>query len=131
MNGLPLEHRRLIILTTYKLIKISDLSTVKALEDDNSNEAKMLNFVFDEVENIMGKMRKCLYQHFLLMFSKGFLFEIINSLLNDKILVHSKLKAIEDDKINVVQKLQFVLGRIENILGKGGNANVTYQLVTS
>ena len=27
-----------------------------------------------------------------------------------------------DDKINVTQKLNFVLGRVENIVGKGENA---------
>ena len=43
----------------------------------------------------------------------------LKSLPNDKILAHSKLKALADNKINVTQKFQFVLGRVENILGKG------------
>ena len=30
--------------------------------------------------------------------------------------------ALEDDKINVTEKLKFVLGRVENIMGKGENA---------
>ena len=30
----------------------------------------------------------------------------------------SKLKAFTDDKINVTEKVKFVLGRIENIVGK-------------
>ena len=34
----------------------------------------------------------------------------------------SKLKALADDKINVTEKLKFVLGRVENIMGKGENA---------
>ena len=46
----------------------------------------------------------------------------INSLPNDKILDWSKLKAFADDKINVAEKLSFVLGRVENIVEKGENA---------
>ena len=34
----------------------------------------------------------------------------------------SKMKAFEDDKINVTQKLKFALGILENIVGKGENA---------
>ena len=43
----------------------------------------------------------------------------VNSLLSNKILDWSKLKAIADDKVNVTEKLKFVLGRVENIVGKG------------
>ena len=32
------------------------------------------------------------------------------------------LKALADDKINVTEKLKFVLGRVESIMGKGENA---------
>ena len=52
-----------------------------------------------------------------------------NSLPNDKILDRSKLKAFADDKINVTEKLKFVLGRIENILGKGENAGYQHFLL--
>ena len=38
-----------------------------------------------------------------------------NSLPNDKILDWSKFKAFADDKINVTEKLNFVLGRVESI----------------
>ena len=38
--------------------------------------------------------------------------KIFNSLPNDKILDQSKFKAFADDKINVTQKLKFVLGRV-------------------
>ena len=31
-------------------------------------------------------------------------------------------KASADEKINVTQRLKFVLGRVENIVGKGENA---------
>ena len=50
----------------------------------------------------------------------------INYLPNDKILDQSKMKDLTDDKINATQKLNFVLGRVENIVGKGENAG--YQL---
>ena len=45
-----------------------------------------------------------------------------NSLPNDKILDWSNLKAFAGDKINVTENLKFVLGRTENIMGKGENA---------
>ena len=47
---------------------------------------------------------------------------LINSLPNDKFLDWSKLKAFADDKINVIENLKFVLGWVENIVGKGENA---------
>ena len=45
----------------------------------------------------------------------------LNSLLNDKILDPSKLKAFTD-KMNVTQKLNFLGGKVENMVGKGENA---------
>ena len=48
----------------------------------------------------------------------------INSLPNDKFSVWSKLKAYADEKINVTEKLKFVLGNIENIMEK---ENAGYQ----
>ena len=48
--------------------------------------------------------------------------ERVNSLPNDKFLDRSKLKSFADDKINMIEKLKFVLGRVENIVGKGENA---------
>ena len=46
----------------------------------------------------------------------------INSLPNGKFLRRSKLKAFADNKSNVIEKLKFVLGWVENIVGKGENA---------
>ena len=43
---------------------------------------------------------------------------IFNSLSNKKILAQSKLKKLADDKTDGTQKLKFVSGRVENILGK-------------
>ena len=45
-----------------------------------------------------------------------------NSLPNYKFLDWSKLKELADNKINVAEKWIFVLGRVENIVGKGENA---------
>ena len=41
----------------------------------------------------------------------------------------SKLKAFADEAINVTEKLKFVLGRDENIMGKGGNAGYQHFLL--
>ena len=46
----------------------------------------------------------------------------LNYLPTDKILHQSKLKEFADDKIDVVEKLKFGLGMVENIVGKGKNA---------
>ena len=47
---------------------------------------------------------------------------IFNSLPNNKILDWSKLKAFADDKINVTEKLKFLLERVENIVRIEENA---------
>ena len=54
--------------------------------------------------------------------------KVINPLPNDKILNKSKLKAFADEKMKVAEKLKFVLGRVENIVGKGGNAGLMFSL---
>ena len=41
----------------------------------------------------------------------------------------SKLKAFADDKINVTEKIEFVLGRVENIVGKVENAGYQHFLL--
>ena len=55
--------------------------------------------------------------------------EIFNSLPNDQISGWSKLKAFADDKMDVTEKLKFVLGREENIVGKGENAGYQHFLL--
>ena len=57
------------------------------------------------------------------------MFASFNSLPNDKILDWSRLKALADDKINVTEKLKFVLRRVENIVGKGENAGYQHFLL--
>ena len=46
--------------------KISAWSKLKAFADDKLKVAKMMIFVFDWVENIVGKGENAGYQHFLL-----------------------------------------------------------------
>ena len=54
--------------------------------------------------------------------SKGVIvWEWANFVPNNKILDWSKFKAFAEDKINVMKNLNFVLGRVENIVGKGEN----------
>ena len=53
----------------------------------------------------------------------------LNSLPHNKILDGSKLKAFADDKLNATEKLKFVLGRVENIVGKGENAGYQHFLL--
>ena len=55
--------------------------------------------------------------------------QVFNSLPNDKILDWSNLKAFADDKINVIEKIKFVLGKVENIAGKRENAGYQHFLL--
>ena len=57
----------------------------------------------------------------------------MNSLPDYKIFDWSKLKAFADDKnlINGIQKVEFVLGRVENIVGKGENVGYQHFLLFS
>ena len=54
---------------------------------------------------------------------------LTNSLPNNKILDQSKLKAYVIHTIKITQKLIFVLGKIENIEGKGENAGYQHFLL--
>ena len=45
-----------------------------------------------------------------------------NSLPNNKFLHWSNFKAFADNKINVSEKVKYVLGRLENLVGIGENA---------
>ena len=46
-----------------------------------------------------------------------------NSLPNEKTLDQSKFNALQTPKIYLTKRLKFVLGMVENILGKGENAD--------
>ena len=54
---------------------------------------------------------------------------LLNSLPNNKFLDLSKLKAFADVKLNLREKLEFVLGSMENIVGKGENAGYQHFLL--
>ena len=52
-----------------------------------------------------------------------------NPFPQDKILDLSKFKAFAEDKIDVSKKMNFVLGRVENIVGNGENAGYRHFLL--
>ena len=60
----------------------------------------------------------------------GIAWQRVKFLLNGDFLDTSKLKAFANNKINVTEKLKFVLGRIENIVGKGVNATHQHYLLS-
>ena len=45
-------------------------------------------------------------------------FVCIDSLPNDKILDWHKFKAFAEDNLHAIEKLKFVMGRVENMVGK-------------
>ena len=53
----------------------------------------------------------------------------VNSLLNNKILDLSILKAFTDDKINVTENVKSIVERVENIVEKGENAGYQHFLL--
>ena len=57
------------------------------------------------------------------------MWQIINSLQNDKILYGSKLKAFADVKSNVAKLMISVFNRVENTVGKGENAGYQHFLL--
>ena len=52
-----------------------------------------------------------------------------NPLPNDKFIDWSKSKALADSRIIVTEKVQFDLGRVENIMGKWENAGYQHFLL--
>ena len=62
--------------------KILDVTKLRAFAGNKINVAQMMIFVFDRVENIVGKGENAGYQHFLLfptMFSKCFFLGVVKS----------------------------------------------------
>ena len=53
----------------------------------------------------------------------------VNPLPNGKFFDWFKLKAFANDKLNVTVKMKFVLGTVEHIVGKGGNAGYQHFLL--
>ena len=57
------------------------------------------------------------------------IYHYLNPLPNNKFIDWSKLKALADSRINVTEKVQFDLGMVENIMGKGENAGYQHFLL--
>ena len=53
-----------------------------------------------------------------------------SSLTINKILELTKLKALADKKFSVIQRFEFALHRVENIVGKGENAGYQHFLLS-
>ena len=69
------ETSKLKILKPLPNDTIFELSKFKAVADDKINVAKMMIYVFDRAENIVGKGENAGHQHFLLFpqcFQKAF-----------------------------------------------------------
>ena len=94
------------------------------------------NFIFSIAINLLSANAFNLEQSKILLFGKelsqiyfniytsfqfgpvhNFVTGTVNCLQNDKILDWSKLKAFADDKINFLEKLKFVLKKVDNIVG--------------
>ena len=120
-----------------------DLSKQKEFADDN--------FKFDEngrklskrVENTVGKGEIARNEQFLLFpqcfqkaccpgASKGVIvWEWFNPVPHGEFLNWFKLKEFADDKINEDEKFNFVVGWVENMVGKGENAGYQHFLLFS
>ena len=76
------------------------------------------------IENIAGKRENEDLDYYFLHFLQYSIgnFSVGPFLSNNKILTLTKLKAYADDDTIVTKKLKFVLGKVENIVGKGENA---------
>ena len=96
------------------------MSKLKGFADNKSNATQNLKFVLGRVQNIVGKEENAGCQHFLL-----FLLCFQKPSFSGSL----KLQAFADDKSNVTQNLKFVLGRVENIVGKGENAGYQHFLL--
>ena len=75
----------------------------------------------------MGQSNGCLqHNHNKAMFSRP----LFNFLPNDKSKDWSKLKHnYAEDKTNISEKLRYMLGRLENIVGKGENTGSQHFLL--
>ena len=60
INGMQVSN----FLNSLRNDKILDMKKLKAFAGDKTNAAQMMIFVFDWVENIVGKVENARYQHF-------------------------------------------------------------------
>ena len=86
------------------------------------------------IENFVRKRENVgnqYYIHLANVFSldKANILLSVNCWPYNKFLDWSKLKAFAESKVNVAEKLKFVLGRVENIVGKGENAGYQHFLL--
>ena len=89
--------------------------------------------VFKKEENIVGKgqmlvTNSVLKSDHLRHFGTRDCMVKFNSILNNKILDQSELKAFADNKLKVIQMTKFVLDKIENVVGKEENAGYQHFL---
>ena len=59
-----------------------DWSNLKGFADDKINVAEIIFSLYDRVENIVGKKRKCwlpAFSNFHTLFSKGLLYTVVKS----------------------------------------------------
>ena len=104
-----------------------ETSKLKGFADDHFKFDEIGMVSSDRVENSVGKRE---IVHYELVLTQIFLLLVpFNPLPNDKILDWSKLKAVAEDNINASEKLKFVFGWVENIVGKGENAGFQYFLL--
>ena len=119
--------------------KILDSTKLKAFAHNKLNVNQTIEFIVERTKETFFFFRKgqnAGYKRFLL-FPKCFQTDSFTSSLNlklhflpnAKMLDWSKLRVFTDDKINVTEKLKMVLGRIENIVGKGENAGYQHFLL--
>ena len=135
------QNYRQLTLSPFPKRQILDSSKLKEFADDNFKFNENGRKFFKRVENTGGKGEIACHEQFLLfpqcfkrlvlqtyknqgLSGKG----LINFLPNEKLLDWSKLKAFADDKKSVNEKLEFVLGREEN-MGKGENAGYQHFLL--
>ena len=83
-----------------------DLSKLKVFPDDNLNVVQRMKFVFDRVENILGRRENVGFQHLLLFphcFPKGFFLNVVKTrdCLNTDVFIFVKLKFLFSDKHNL------------------------------
>ena len=75
-------------------------------------------YLLSKIKENNGKTHKC-----------SSTWKEFNSLTNDKILDMNELKAFADDKLNVDKMTISLYGRVENTVGKGGNAGYQHFLL--
>ena len=90
--------------------KFLDRSKLKAFADIKINVTEKNNIFSNEKPSFSGSLKVRIVWHRL------------NSLPNNKIVDQFNLKDFADNKISETNKMNFVMGKVENIVGKRENA---------